>query len=147
MKTADKQFYRSFFAVVVPIAIQNLINSAVGMADTLMLGFVSQTAMASNSLAGKSLYLEYVLQRPCSRHHHAGGAILGPAEHESIEHILAIGVKLAAAVGVLFFVATVFFPAQLMRIYTNDPSMIEAGAAYLQIVGWSYLFMGSLTPV
>ena len=34
LKTADKQFYRSFFAVVVPIAIQNLINSAVGMADT-----------------------------------------------------------------------------------------------------------------
>lgn len=53
LKTADKQFYRSFFAVVVPIAIQNLINSAVGMADTLMLGFVSQTAMASNSLAGQ----------------------------------------------------------------------------------------------
>ena len=41
---------------------------------------------------------------------------------KAIEHILAIGVKLAAAVGVLFFVATVFFPAQLMRIYTNDPS-------------------------
>lgn len=53
LKTADKQFYRSFFVVVVPIAIQNLINSAVGMADTLMLGFVSQTAMASNSLAGQ----------------------------------------------------------------------------------------------
>lgn len=78
MKTADKQFYRSFFAVVVPIAIQNLINSAVGMADTLMLGFVSQTAMASNSPGGaNTLYLEYVLQRPCSRHHHAGGCNIG----------------------------------------------------------------------
>ena len=54
MRTENRMFYRSFFAVVIPIAIQNLINSAVGMADTLMLGFVSQTAMASNSLAGRS---------------------------------------------------------------------------------------------
>ena len=147
MKTADKQFYRSFFAVVVPIAIQNLINSAVGMADTLMLGFVSQTAMASNSLAGQIHFILNMFYSGLA----AGTTMLaaqywGRQNMKAIEHILAIGVKLAAAVGVLFFVATVFFPAQLMRIYTNDPSMIEAGAAYLQIVGWSYLFMGLSHP-
>ncbi len=147
MKTADKQFYRSFFAVVVPIAIQNLINSAVGMADTLMLGFVSQTAMASNSLAGQIHFILNMFYSGLA----AGTTMLaaqywGRQNMKAIEHILAIGVKLAAAVGVLFFVATVFFPAQLMRIYTNGPSMIEAGAAYLQIVGWSYLFMGLSHP-
>ena len=147
LKTADKQFYRSFFAVVVPIAIQNLINSAVGMADTLMLGFVSQTAMASNSLAGQIHFILNMFYSGLA----AGTTMLaaqywGRQNMKAIEHILAIGVKLAAAVGVLFFVATVFFPAQLMRIYTNDPSMIEAGAAYLQIVGWSYLFMGLSHP-
>ena len=147
MKTADRQFYRSFFAVVVPIAIQNLINSAVGMADTLMLGFVSQTAMASNSLAGQIHFILNMFYSGLA----AGTTMLaaqywGRQNMKAIEHILAIGVKLAAAVGVLFFVATVFFPAQLMRIYTNDPSMIEAGAAYLQIMGWSYLFMGLSHP-
>ena len=33
-----------------------------------------------------------------------------------------------------------------MRIYTNDPAMIEAGAQYLNTVGWSYLFMGFSHP-
>ena len=57
MQAANKNFYRSFFAIVIPIAIQNLINSAVGMADTTMLGLVSQTAMAASSLAGQIHFL------------------------------------------------------------------------------------------
>ena len=52
-----KAFYRTFFSVVIPIAIQNLINSAVGVADTLMLTFVSQTALAAVSLAGQVQFL------------------------------------------------------------------------------------------
>ena len=55
--TAKKQFYRSFFAIVVPIAVQQLITAAVGVADTLMLGYVSQTALAASSLAGQIQFL------------------------------------------------------------------------------------------
>lgn len=44
--TQKRQFYRSCFSIVVPIAIQQLITAAVGVADTLMLGYVNQTALA-----------------------------------------------------------------------------------------------------
>lgn len=140
-------FYRSFFAIVIPIAIQNLINSAVGMADTLMLGFVSQTAMASNSLAGQIHFILNMVYSGLA----AGTTMLaaqywGRQNMKAIEHILAIGMKLAAAVGVIFFVGTVFFPSQLMSIYTNEPAMIQAGSEYLRIVGWSYLCMGFSHP-
>ena len=147
MRTENRMFYRSFFAVVIPIAIQNLINSAVGMADTLMLGFVSQTAMASNSLAGQVHFILNMIYGGLA----AGITILaaqywGRQNRAAIEHILAIGVKLAVAVGVVFFVGTVFFPTYLMGIYTNDPAMVQAGASYLEVVGWSYLFMGFSHP-
>ncbi len=147
MTFGNKQFYHSFFAVVIPIAIQNLINSAVGMADTLMLGLVSQTALAASSLAGQIHFLLNMIYGGLA----AGITILaaqywGRQNRTAIEHILAIGVKLASAVGFLFFLATVFFPTSLMRIYTNDPAMIQAGAEYLGVVGWSYLFMGFSHP-
>ena len=147
MQAANKNFYRSFFAIVIPIAIQNLINSAVGMADTTMLGLVSQTAMASSSLAGQIHFLLNMVYGGLA----AGITMLaaqywGRKNLAAIEHILAIGVKLAVAVGLVFFVGTVFFPQALMRIYTNDPAMIEAGAQYLNTVGWSYLFMGFSHP-
>ena len=55
--TRKRQFYRSFFAIVVPIAIQQLITAAGGVADTLMLGYVNQTALAAGSLAGQIQFL------------------------------------------------------------------------------------------
>ena len=54
--TQKRQFYRSFFSIVVPIAIQQLITAA-GVADTLMLGYVNQTALAAGSLAGQIQFL------------------------------------------------------------------------------------------
>ena len=142
-----KAFYRTFFAVVIPIAIQNLINAAVGVADTLMLTFVSQTALAAVSLAGQVQFLLNMVFFGVS----AGITMLtaqywGKGDIESSEKVLSIGLKISILCSALFFVAVVFFPELVMRIYTNDPGMIEAGSQYLRVVGFSYLFMGFSQP-
>lgn len=143
----DRAFYQSFFAVVVPITIQGLISAAVGVADTLMLGFVSQTALAASSLAGQVQYVLNMLFFGLN----AGITILcaqywGKKDMKSVEKVMAIGLKVSVAVASIFFVGAVFFPQFVMRIYTNDPGMIAAGAEYLSIVGWSYLFMAITQP-
>ena len=43
---------------------------------------------------------------------------------------------------VVFFIAGMFFPGFLMRIFTNDIKLIQAGIPYLRIVSVSHLFMG-----
>ena len=146
-ETAKKQFYRTFFAIVVPIAIQQLITAAVGVADTLMLGYVSQTALASSSLAGQIQFLINMIYFGLA----AGITILsaqywGKNDLSAIEKILSIGLKLSIGVAAVFFVGAVFFPEFLMRIYTDDANMIATGAEYLRIVGFSYLFLGFSQP-
>jgi putative MATE family efflux protein len=42
-------------------------------------------------------------------------------------------------VSVLFMIPALFFPAQVMRIYSKDPAVIDAGVRYLRIIGWSYI--------
>ena len=147
MQRIDRAFYRQFFAIVIPIAIQNIISSAVGVADTLMLGYVSQTALASSSLAGQIMFILNCIYFGLS----AGMTILvaqywGKGDLPTIETVLAIGEKLSLCVGAVFFAAAVFFPNALMRIYTNDPNMIDAGAQYLRVVGFSYLFLALSQP-
>ena len=142
-----KAFYRTFFSVVIPIAIQNLINSAVGVADTLMLTFVSQTALAAVSLAGQVQFLLNMVFFGVS----AGITMLtaqywGKGDIESSEKILAIGTKISIAFSALFFAAVVFVPHLVMRIFTNDEGMIAAGMQYLRVIGFSYLFMGFSQP-
>ena len=147
MRNFNRAFYRQFFAIVIPIAVQNLISSAVGVADTLMLGYVSQTALAASSLAGQIMFILNTIHFGLA----AGITMLvaqywGKGDMVTIEKVLAIGEKISLGVSAVFFSGAVFFPGALMRFYTDDLNMIAAGSQYLRVVGFSYLFLGLSQP-
>lgn len=50
-------FYRDMFRLALPIVMQNLITTAVSSADVVMLGFVSQSALAAGSLASQIMFI------------------------------------------------------------------------------------------
>ena len=58
-KTQTKQngFYRSLFALVLPIAVQNLISTAVSSADVVMVGYVGQDALSAVSLVNQVMFI------------------------------------------------------------------------------------------
>ena len=51
-----------------------------------------------------------------------------------------IGYKFALAVGLLSILLAVLFPQWVIRAFTTEPGVIQEGAAYVQIVGFTYLF-------
>ena len=51
------KFYRTVIALVVPMALQNLINVGVTAADVIMLGAVGEKALSGASLAGQVQYI------------------------------------------------------------------------------------------
>ena len=54
-----KKFYRNVFALVLPMALQNLINVGVTAADVVMLGRVGEKVLSGASLAGRCSILWY----------------------------------------------------------------------------------------
>ena len=50
-------FYKEVVALDTPIVLQNLITSALGMADTFMVGMLGETPMAAVALANIPLYV------------------------------------------------------------------------------------------
>ena len=58
-KTQTKQngFYRSLFALVLPIAVQKLISTAVSSANVVMVGYVGQDALSAVSLVNKVMFV------------------------------------------------------------------------------------------
>ena len=54
-------FYKYTARITGPIALQNLMDAAVGSADVIMLSFVSQTALAASSLAGQVMFVLQML--------------------------------------------------------------------------------------
>jgi putative MATE family efflux protein len=65
----------------------------------------------------------------------------GRQDAASIETLMGIALKLSCTVGALFSAAAFFFPALLMRIFTNDDALVTAGASYLRFVSISYVLM------
>ena len=51
--TEKKEFYRELFSLAIPIGLQNLLIALIGATDALMLGRLSQDAVAAVSLANQ----------------------------------------------------------------------------------------------
>ena len=60
-KKPREGFYHKLFTLLMPIVIQNLITSAVSMADVVMLGQVNQTVLSASSLAGQVQFILNIL--------------------------------------------------------------------------------------
>ena len=56
-----KDFLKYASKLAFPIMIQNLIGTLVNVADTVMLGYVSQTAMSASSLANQYTFILFCL--------------------------------------------------------------------------------------
>lgn len=143
MKSEKRIFYRKLWGLVFPIAIQNLMTALVSASDAFMLGFVSQTSLSAVSLATQIQFVHNLFMLALT----IGATTLaaqywGKGDTDSVEEILAIVLKISMAVSVVFFIAAMFFSGFLMRIFTNDIRLIQAGIPYLRIVSVSYLFMG-----
>ena len=140
--TKSSTFNRDMCRMAFPIALQNLITTAVGSADVVMLGWVSQTALSAGSLASQIMFILNLVYAGIS----SGIGMLaaqywGKKDTRTIEKIMGIGMKLSILVSFFFFVLACFFPKLLMMIFTSEAELIETGISYLRIVGISYLFM------
>lgn len=143
MESEKRIFYRKLWGLVFPIAIQNLMTALVSASDAFMLGFVSQTSLSAVSLATQIQFVHNLFMLALT----IGATTLaaqywGKGDTDSVEEILAIVLKISMAVSVVFFIVAMFFSGFLMRIFTNDIRLIQAGIPYLRIVSVSYLFMG-----
>lgn len=127
--------------IAMPIMVQNLISTLVETADTIMLGYVSQDAMAASSLAGNV----YMVLWMALNGFVTGAAVLGSQywgkkDTETIERVLGLTVRFSMIVGLVFFVGAFFFPEVIMAAFSNDTAIINEGAVYLKILSFSYLF-------
>lgn len=138
------QFYRQVLALVIPMALQNLINVGVTAADVLMLGRVGEKVLSGASLAGQVQFIMTLILFGTT----SGATVLtaqywGKKDTRTIEKIMGIGMSIGC-VGALFFTLIAeWIPETLMRIYTTDPAVITEGVKYLRIVAISYVFMAA----
>ena len=135
-----RAFYRRALRITLPIALQNLLDAAVNSADVIMLSFVSQSALAASSLAGQIAFILGNLTYGLS----SGAAVLsaqyfGKGDKRAVERVMGIALRVGVLVSLLFGLAAMLAPEAVMRIFTDDASLITDGVLYLRTVSPSYV--------
>ena len=141
MFVREKQFYATFFKLSAIMAAQNLITFGVNLADNIMLGRYSETTLAAAAMVNQ---IQYLLQMISIAGIGAGAVVMvsqywGKGEVEPIRRIIALSMKFAIALGLVFFSITCFLPGGVIGIFTNDAEVRAEGISYLRIMCFTYL--------
>lgn len=140
---SDKEFFNKLFHIALPVAFQSLMLASVAAADALMLGHIEQDAMSAVSLATQIQFVQNMFIFSVTMAESILGAqYWGKQDKVSLNKLFHISLKLNIGISVLFFIGCLFFPQYLMLIFTDESVLIEIGAKYLRIAGWSYLITG-----
>lgn len=138
---AETSLYKRVFILAAPIALQNVITYAVGLADNLMVGSLGDLALSGVYVANQ---LQGILQMLVVG---LGAAMTilvtqywGKRDTDSVRNMIGIGLKFCLSAGLIFLLATLLFPREILRLFTNEEAVLAEALAYLRIVRFTYVF-------
>lgn len=137
----DKIFYKSLYSIALPIAIQNLISSALNMIDTMMIGQLGDASIAAVGQANQVFFLfillSFGINSSCAIF---SSQFWGKKDISNIRRVLGLSLFSGGAISILFSLSGILFPQMLMKLFTTDLEVISIGSDYLRIVSVSFLF-------
>lgn len=139
----DKVFNKKLLALTLPISLQSLMLALVAAADAVMLGKLDQDSMAAVSLATQIQFVQNMfLAAICAGVAGLGAQYWGKKDVHFIGKLFGLSIRESLLLSVVFFIGCRFFPDLLMRLFAQDPILINIGVEYLKIASWSYLITG-----
>lgn len=142
----DKTFYRTFFALTLSLALQSLLSYSVNLADNVMLGAYSETALSGSSLCNQ---IQFLLQLLCVGGGQGavvlGSRYWGENRLEPIPHIIGCALRYCLLIALVLFGLAFLFPSRVLGLLTNDTAVIGEGVKYLRIICFTYLIYAVTT--
>ena len=135
----DKGFWKATLSLAVPIALQQMLAASFSLIDTLMVGQLGDISLSATGMAGQWSWLfNMALFGICS-----GAAVFvsqywGDKNLKGIRQISGIAVISGLILSLLFLLTAALFPEYIIKIFNQDPGVIEQGALYLRVACLSY---------
>lgn len=136
----DPEFFKSLFRIMVVVAIQNLINYSVNMADNIMIGRYGQAELSGVACVNQ---IFFVLN--CIVYNFGGSFSILAAQYwgqkrtDQINRLGGIVLRIDIIVGIIFFIVSTIIPEQLVSIFTSDAAIIEQGVIYIGIIKYTFI--------
>lgn len=136
----DKNFYKTMFALSLPIAVQNLLAASLNMLDMVMVGKLGEVSIASVGLANQYFFVAMLLMFGVT----SGSNIFiaqywGKRNYSKIAQAMGTGIIFSLSVSAIFALAALFFPTQIMQVFSNDPRVVETGVQFIVLASLSLI--------
>lgn len=135
----SKEFTRKVITIGLPILFSHLLITSFGIADTIMVKYIprgiSGVGLASqiSNISGTVMFAfsvgvgMFIAQ------------FFGDKKEKSIKKTFALLLILAFILGAFFTALGLFFPKQVLQLFTDDPIVLDIGIRYIKIVALSYI--------
>lgn len=136
----DKYFYKTFFRLYLVVALQNIIVFSVNLADSIMLGTYSETAMSGVSLANQIQFLLHMFVNGA-----ANGLVViasqywGKKHLEPIKKVFSAAFLIAVAMSAVLMGVVLISPEGILGILSDEAEIVLVGAEYIKIMAFSYI--------
>lgn len=139
-KISDKTFYKTFIIMTLTMAGQNLIAFGVNLADSVMMGAYSETALSGVGICNN---IQFFLNMAASGIS-SGMAVIasqywGKKEIKPIHKVSAVAIWLGIIFTALIFAFAAIAPEALIRLFTDKQAVIAQSVEYLDIIKHTYL--------
>ena len=145
-KIKDSSFYKAFFAMTITMALQNLIIFGVNLADSVMMGAYSETALSSVGICNNiQFFLNMAASGVASGMTVIASQYWGQKEKKPIYKVSAVAMWISIAFSVIIFGFAAVAPETLIRLFTDKQAVVEQAVLYLGIIKYSYLLFALTT--
>ena len=140
----DGAFYRRLVHIAIPVILQSLITTGVNLADNIMLGQLTETALSAASQANQFIGLFTFAIMGISM----GASVLtsrywGAQDMASLRKVITIALRAGLLLALAFTLMDVFLSRQIMSLYfkAQEAAGIESGVIYLHWSAAAFLLM------
>ena len=133
-----RNFYKTLIAVAAPLVLQQLITTSVQLVDNVMVGRLGEQAIGSVSVVNQLYFVVILITFGAM-----GGAgvfsaqYFGSKDFDKLRQTFRFKIIIGFMVALLSFVLFTFFGEGLISIFTSNPTTIQGGLDYLNIIKWS----------
>lgn len=133
-----RAFYRKASLLAIPLAIQQLVSSCMGIIDSLMVSWIHQvsavgiavqietlcTAVAWGAIAGTGIF---------------SAQFYGAHDQKNLKRTFGLSIILGMGIGLIWLIIAAIFGRQIISFYIQDRAVIENSYQYLMIAMFSYI--------
>ena len=144
----NKAFFRKLWNLAIPVSIQAMMFSLLGLIDIMMVGRLGETSVAAVGLGNRIFFFNLILTAALG----SGMTVLasqfiGAGDKGGLRRTLSQAILTSLIVSLPFIAVYMLFPQQILGLASNDTELLELASSYLLITAPSIICTAIVVPL